>query len=129
MRKMTFLCLCLVAAARAWAAPERPMLPRQPTLSATQIVFTYAGDLWSVSRSGGDARRLTAGPGVKANPHFSPDGKLIAFTAEYDGNVDVFVMPTEGGVPRRLTAHPGVDLVVGWTPDGKRILLDRKSVV
>src|SRR5262249_47780069 len=77
---------------------------------------------WSVPREGGDARRLTAGSGAKDNPIFSPDGSLIAFTGEYDGNVDVFVMPAAGGVPKRLTWHPAPDIVLGWTPDGQRIL-------
>ena len=86
------------------------------------MVFSYAGDLWSVAREGGEAKRLTAGPGVETEPVFSPDGSLIAFTGEYDGNIDVFVMPAAGGVPRRLTYHPGQDAAVGWTPDGKRVL-------
>jgi tricorn protease len=98
------------------------LLLRKPALSRTQIVFSYAGDLWSVPREGGEAKRLTAGPGVETEPAFSPDGSLIAFTGEYDGNVDVFVMPAAGGVPRRLTYHPGQDAAVGWTPDGKRVL-------
>src|SRR5438034_921479 len=128
MRKSVVFLLWLVVMAHAGAAPAGPgripgpLLMRQPTLSETRIVFSYAGDLWSVSRDGGDAQRLTAGPGTKTYPHFSPDGKLIAFTAEYDGNVDVFVMPAEGGVPRRLTSHPAQDSAVGWTPDGQRVL-------
>ncbi|MBP1636428.1 MAG: periplasmic component of the Tol biopolymer transport system like protein, partial [Acidobacteria bacterium] len=64
----------------------------------------------------------TAGPGVETNPSFSPDGSRIAFTGEYDGNVDVFVMPAGGGEPKRLTWHPAADTVLGWTPDGSRIL-------
>jgi tricorn protease len=98
------------------------LLLRSPALSRTQIVFSYAGDLWSVPREGGEAKRLTVGPGVETDPVFSPDGSLIAFTGEYDGNVDVFVMPAEGGVPRRLTYHPHYDGAAGWTPDGKRVL-------
>ena len=70
-------------------------------------MFTYAGDLWSVPREGGEARRLTADPGVETSAAFSPDGSTIAFTGEYDGNVDVFVIPAAGGLPRRLTFHPG----------------------
>jgi tricorn protease len=93
-----------------------------PTVNQTHVVFAYAGDLWSVPRGGGQAQRLTSGTGVERNPHFSPDGKTIAFTGEYDGNVDVFTIPATGGIPKRLTWHPGTDEVVGWTPDGSRIL-------
>lgn len=75
------------------------LLLRSPALSRTQIVFSYAGDLWSVPRQGGEAKRLTAGPGVETDPVFSPDGAWIAFTGEYDGNVDVFVMPAAGSEP------------------------------
>jgi tricorn protease len=102
--------------------PAGPLLVQKPTLSKTHIVFAYAGDLWIVPRTGGEAKRLTSGAGVETDPAFSPDGKFVAFTGQYDGNDDVFVVPTEGGTPRRLTYHPGADQVVGWTPDGKRIL-------
>ncbi|HEX9944500.1 MAG TPA: PDZ domain-containing protein [Thermoanaerobaculia bacterium] len=95
---------------------------RQPALSRDQIAFTYAGDLWVVPREGGDARRLTTGLGVETDPRFSPDGRWIAFTANYAGNYDVYLVPAEGGVPRRLTWHPGNDRAAGWTPDGKRVL-------
>lgn len=97
-------------------------LLQKPALSRTTIVFSFAGDLWSVSRDGGDARRLTSGAGVETDPVFSPDGSQIAFTGEYDGNVDVFVMPASGGTPKRLTYHPRNDEVVGWTVDGKRVM-------
>ena len=103
-------------------AQTPPVLAQQPTLSATDIAFVFAGDLWSVPRAGGEARRLTTGAGVESNPLFSPDGKWIAFTGQYDGNVDVFVMPSQGGVPRRLTWHPDSDGTLGWTRDGKKIL-------
>jgi tricorn protease len=102
--------------------PPAPVLAQQPALSATEVVFVFAGDLWSVPRSGGEARRLTTGSGVEANPSFSPDGNWIAFTGQYDGNVDVFVMPSKGGVPKRLTWHPDADTAIGWTRDGKKIL-------
>jgi tricorn protease len=104
-------------------AQDNPLLMRTPTLSKTQIVFSYAGDLWAVGRDGGEASRLTAGVGREFGALFSPDGKLIAFTGEYDGNVDVYVMPAGGGVPRRLTYHPGADQLAGWTPDGRQVLI------
>jgi tricorn protease len=97
-------------------------LLRKPTVSKTQIAFSYGGDLWVVDRSGGEARRLTSDVGIEIDPVFSPDGTMIAFTGEYDGNEDVYVIPAAGGIPKRLTSHPGADQVVGWTRDGKRIL-------
>jgi tricorn protease len=102
--------------------PPVPLLMQKPALSKSHIVFAFAGDLWIVPRAGGEAKRLTSGAGVETDPAFSPDGKLVAFTGQYDGNDDVFVVPAEGGSPRRLTYHPGADQVVGWTPDGKRVL-------
>jgi tricorn protease len=97
-------------------------LLRSPTMNRTHIVFSYAGDLWSVPREGGAAIRITSNPGNERDPIFSPDGAQIAFTGEYDGNIDVFVMPATGGEPRRLTYHPGADAATGWTPDGKSVL-------
>src|SRR5215470_1130017 len=97
-------------------------LLRSPTISSTQIAFAYANNIWIVERSGGNARRLTSFQGQVSNPHFSPDGKSIAFSGEYAGNNDVYVIPSEGGEPKRLTWHPGSDLVQGWTPDGKSVM-------
>lgn len=94
-------------------------LLRQPTLSKTDVVFVYANDLWKASLNGGDAIRLTSDDGYESNPHFSKDGKMIAFTAQYDGNTDVYVVSADGGEPKRLTYHPAGDFVQGWTPDGK----------
>ena len=94
----------------------------QPAVSAAHIAFLYAGDLWLANRDGSGVRRLTTHEGTEANPRFSPDGKLIAFSAQYDGNTDVFVVGVEGGVPARLTWHPGPDRVQGFTPDGKSVL-------
>jgi tricorn protease len=99
----------------------KPLLQR-PTVSKNHVAFTFAGDLWVVGRTGGEARRLTSGVGLETEPVFSPDGSWIAFTGEYEGNLDVYVVPTGGGVPRRLTYHPEPDHAVGWTPDGKRVL-------
>ncbi len=117
-----FLPVLFVCVAASFAQSEKPLLLQKPTINRTHIVFSYAGDLWKVSREGGDAVRLTAGPGVETDPYFSPDGTQIAFTGEYDGNVDVYVIPASGGVPRRLTYHPAPDTAAGWTPDGKQIL-------
>lgn len=107
--------------APAWAQ-EPPLLLQKPTLSRTSIVFSFAGDLWIVGRDGGEARRLTSGPGIETNPYFSPDGSMVAFTGEYDGNLDVYVVSASGGVPRRLTWHPDGDFAGGWSPDGKSVL-------
>ncbi|HZV87879.1 MAG TPA: PDZ domain-containing protein [Candidatus Binatus sp.] len=104
------------------AAEEAPLLVQAPTMSKTQIVFVYGGYLWSVSREGGEARQLTTG-GHEARPKFSPDGNWIAFTGQYDGNIDAYVMPAGGGEPKRLTWHPNPDVVAGWTPDGKKVLI------
>lgn len=121
MRNLLLILVLFVAGGSARAADDAPFLLRSPTLSRTQIVFNYGGYLWSVNREGGDARQLTVG-GHEFGPIFSPDGEWIAFTGEYDGNVDVFVMPADGGVPRRLTWHPGRDVAAGWTPDGSKVV-------
>src|SRR5580700_2237109 len=92
----------VVAAAEPDAVDEARLL-RFPAIHGDQIVFTYAGDLYTVPASGGTARRLTSHPGFEMFPRFSPDGSLIAFTAQYDGNTEVFVMPAAGGEPKRLT--------------------------
>lgn len=97
-------------------------LLREPTASADHIAFVHADDLWRVGRAGRDAVRLTSFVGTEQAPHFSPDGRWIAFSGQYDGNTDVFVIPTEGGEPRRLTWHPGADVVTGWSPDGSRVV-------
>ncbi|RYY41845.1 MAG: peptidase S41 [Chitinophagaceae bacterium] len=94
----------------------------QPAISKNAIAFIYAEDLWVANRDGSYPRRITVSEGAESNPVFSPDGSMIAFTAQYDGNTDVFVVPVAGGVPRRLTWHPGADLVRDFSPDGKKIL-------
>lgn len=114
--------IVIIATIAVFAQAEKPMLFRQPTMNKTDVVFVFAGDLWKVSRSGGAAERMTSGTGSESNPRFSPDGNWIAFTGEYDGNVDVFVIPATGGEPRRITYHPGADSCIGWTPDGKSVL-------
>src|SRR5262245_17625973 len=122
MRRSLALALCLSALQLSGAAQsQHPLLLRHPTISQTQIVFSFAGDLWVVAREGGDARRLTSGIGAETDPFFSPDGKQVAFSGEYDGNQDVYVVAAAGGVPKRLTYHPSADTVRGWTPDGRSI--------
>ncbi len=98
------------------------LLLQDPTVSAAEVAFVYANDVWIASRAGGTARRLTSHAGLESNPRFSPDGRLVAFTGQYEGNADVYVLPTTGGTPKRLTWHPMADRVVGWHPDGKRVL-------
>jgi len=94
-------------------------LLRQPTISGNDVVFVYANDLWKASVNGGNAVRLTSHEGYESNPHFSNDGKWITFSAEYDGNTDVYLVSANGGEPKRLTYHPSPDIVQGWTPDNK----------
>jgi len=94
----------------------------QPDVSARWVAFAYAGDIWLAPRGGGDARRVTSSPTVERDPHFSPDGKWLAFTGEYGGNEDVYVVGVDSGAPRRLTWHPGQDEVRGWTPDGRKVV-------
>ncbi len=118
---MIFL-LCAVCASFPEAKSFEPLLIQSPTLSRTQIAFAYGGEIWIVSREGGDAHRLVTGSDRLRGPIFSPDGTMVAYTGNYHGNDDVYVVPATGGEPRRLTYHPGEDVAVGWTPDGKNVL-------
>jgi tricorn protease len=128
------LLACLAASplpGHAADGPRAALLMHSPTLSADTIAFVTGGDLWTVARAGGEARRLTATGGAESDPAFSPDGRRIAYSSDVGGNVDVYVLPATGGEPRRLTWHPGADHVVGWTPDGADVLFrsDRDSGV
>jgi len=132
-RFFVFLILCLL---KAWPAmaPEEARVLRFPAIHGDKIVFTYAGDLYLVPASGGVARKLTSHHGYEAFPRFSPDGRFIAFTGEYDGNREVYLIPAEGGIPVRLTYTPVLsrddisdrmgpnNIVMGWTPDGEKII-------
>lgn len=120
MRYLYLLALTLVIGQSSWAQGTR--LLRQPTISQDKIVFVYADDLWISNRGETEAQRLTSAEGSESLPHFSPDGSMIAFTGQYDGNTDVYVVPTTGGEPRRLTWHSSPDFVQGWTPDGRAVL-------
>jgi tricorn protease len=97
-------------------------LMRQADVSATQIAFVYAGDIWVAPKLGGTAVRLSSPRGEESFPRFSPDGEQIAFTGNYDGNQDVYVVPAGGGTPRRLTHHGAPDRVLDWYPDGRWVL-------
>ena len=119
--KLTRLLLVILCGAISAFAANLHLL-HKPVMNKTTIVFTYAGDLWSVPREGGMATRLTTGTGNETEAAVSPDGSTLAFSGEYDGNIDVFTMPIAGGTPKRVTYHPDADRVVGWTPDGSRIL-------
>jgi len=108
-------------------AQEKPTpidarMMRYPDVSATQIAFVYAGDIWIAPKSGGVATRLSSPRGEESFPKFSPDGTWIAFSGNYDGNTDLYLMPASGGVPRRITHHGAPDRLVGWFPDGKSLL-------
>src|SRR5687767_12057810 len=117
-----FFSLLLAIAIPALVSAQGTRLLRHPTVSRELVAFAYAGDLWLVSRDGGQARRLTSTPGAEMDPYFSPDGSQIAFSATVAGNIDVYVVQTRGGDAKRLTYHPGPDRVRGWTPDGRRVV-------
>ncbi len=93
----------------------------QPAVSQSHVAFIYAEDLWVANIDGTNPTRLTIDKGIESSPVFSPDGKTIAFNAQYDGNTDVYTIPVNGGIPNRLTWHPGADLVRDFSPDGKTI--------
>lgn len=121
---LLWLAVCSVAAGAIPSGPDihDTRLLSEPAVSADRIAFIYAGDLWVCDLDGKNVKRLTSDVGLESNPAFSPDGKWIAFSGQYEGNTDVYVVAAEGGVPRRLTWHPGNDIVQGFTPDGKSIL-------
>ncbi|HET8816997.1 MAG TPA: DPP IV N-terminal domain-containing protein, partial [Pseudidiomarina sp.] len=104
------------------AASETTRLLRQPDISANHITFMYGGDIWIADRNGSNPRPLTTSPAPESNPKFSPDGKWIAFTGNYDSNADVYMVPITGGQPARLTYHPSADVVNGWSPNGDHVL-------
>ena len=124
--------VCVLALAAAAGVEAQTKLLRFPDIAGDRVAFCYGGDIWTASSSGGTATRLTAHPGLELFPKYSPDGRFIAFTGQYDGDEQVYVVPAEGGVPRQLTYYPahgplpprwGYDnQVYGWTPDGKAVL-------
>ncbi len=106
----------------ALSAEISAKLMRYMDVSSTQIVFVYGGDIWLVPKEGGTAMQVTHSPGEESWPRFSPDGKTIAFTASYRGNMDVYTMPVTGGIPHRVTYHSSADRTIDWHPDGDHIL-------
>ncbi|MBY0459962.1 MAG: hypothetical protein K2V38_21810, partial [Gemmataceae bacterium] len=112
------------ATATAQPDPADTRLLTMPAVhtETKKIAFVYAEDLWVADLDGKNPKRLTTDLGREANPVFSPDGQTLAFTAEYDGNPDVYTIPVAGGTPTRLTSHPTPDTVRGFTPDGKSVL-------
>jgi tricorn protease len=122
MKKICSLTLLFSLLVHVLSAQIDAGLLRYPDVSQTHIAFTYANDLWVVPKTGGLAYRLSSPAGVEIFPKFSPDGKTIAFTGNYDGNDDVYVIPSLGGIPNRLTYHGLGDRIVDWYPDGKQIL-------
>ncbi len=134
MKKQFLFALALIGSLGIIRAQEETKLLRFPAINKNQVVFTYAGDLYSTSDKGGIARRLTSHPGYEMFAKFSPDGKTIAFTGQYDGNTEVFTIPASGGEPTRITYTATLtrddvgdrmgpnNIVMGWTPDGKYII-------
>jgi tricorn protease len=127
--RVQLLAVALISTATAFGQTK---LLRFPDIHAERVVFTYGGDLWTAPSTGGTAVRLTSHPGLELFAKFSPDGKSLAFTGQYDGDEQVYVMPSSGGEPKQLTHYPargplaprwGYDnQVYGWTNDGKRVL-------
>jgi len=140
MRTALFVVLLALAPAlRAEdAAISGTRLLRYPDISRDRIAFVYAGDVWTVPRDGGEAHRVTSHPGLELFPKFSPDGRWIAFSGEYSGTRQVFVVPSEGGEPRQLTFYNDIgelpvrggfdNQILGWTPDGKDVVFRANRV-
>ncbi|HVU99657.1 MAG TPA: PDZ domain-containing protein [Puia sp.] len=120
LRMAIFVGLVVPLGGNAQAQGTR--LLRQPTLSASLVAFVYGGDIWVADKNGGEARRITSTAATESDPHFSPDGKSIAFTSNRSGTTAVYVVSSEGGIPTRLTWYPAATFARGWTPDGKRVV-------
>jgi tricorn protease len=124
LRALLLLPLLLSSPPAAATGPDihDTRLLSDPAISADRVAFIYANDLWTCDLDGQNVRRLTSDVGVESSPAFSPDGESIAFSAQYEGNTDVYIVGSEGGIPRRLTWHPGSDVAQGFTADGKSVL-------
>jgi tricorn protease len=117
-----FVILCFGFVLCGFAQGSAPLLLRNPSLNRDKIAFLYARDVWTVSREGGEARRLTSAGSVVAGPFYSPNGTQIAYSTSEHGLTDVYVVNADGGVPRRLTWEPTGNYAGGWTADGKDVL-------
>ncbi len=113
----------------SFAKAQNTKLLRNPDISKTHITFVYGGDIWLADKNGEHPKRLTTFPGVEIQPHFSPDGNYIAFSGQYDGNTDVYVVSIHGGAPKRLTWHPSADNVIGWNNQGKILFTSGREQV
>jgi tricorn protease len=134
MRNLALVSLALIVVGTGSLQAQEARLLRFPAIHKDTIVFSYAGNLYTVLAQGGTARRLTGHDGYEMFARFSPDGRFVAFTGQYDGNTEVYVMPAEGGPPKRLTYTATLErddvsdrmgpnnIVMGWTPDGKHIV-------
>ena len=133
VRKWLALSILVCACSLSAQETQEGRLLRFPDIYKDKVAFMYGGDLWLVSSSGGQARRITSHPGLELFPKFSPDGMWLAFTGQYDGNFNVYVMPSDGGQPRQLTFYQGqaqplsdrmgiLNEVIGWTPNSKNII-------
>ncbi|MCU0704530.1 MAG: hypothetical protein MUF18_11185 [Fimbriiglobus sp.] len=128
MRKFTLALLaCLAAGLTATAGDDVRLLSR-PAIGPNKIAFVYGEDLWVADRDGKNPKRLTTDAGVESYPAFSKDGSFIAFSAMYDGNTDVYTIPSDGGTPTRITFHPAADTVRGFTPEGKILFSSPRTV-
>src|SRR5581483_1665924 len=125
MSRICRFTLLTLSAVSAFTSPNTGYY-RYPAIYGEQIVFTSEGDLWIVGIQGGSARRLTSHPGEEAHAAFSPDGKTIAFSADYEGPTEIYTMPAEGGLPVRRTYDGLAGYVAGWTPDGKILYSTRR---
>ncbi|CAN5725529.1 S41 family peptidase [soil metagenome] len=124
MYKLLILFVC----AGISAAAQETLLLRSPSVSNNKIAFAYGGDVWTADRDGSHPQRLTVNQGVEFNPMLSPDGKWIAFTGNYDGNADVYIIASSGGSPKRLTFHPYEDLVRSWDGNDKIVFATARTV-
>ena len=122
MKKLLLLIVFIFSAGTLLFATGEGRFMTDPDIHNNKIVFTYEGDLWLVDINGGTASRLTSSPGDEYSAKFSPDGKTIAFTADYDGSTNIYTMPVDGGKPIRITYNPGGAQAVTWTPDGKKVV-------